>query len=199
MAFLILARLIKQTFAINDVVNGSRYWIFTADREFYGGFWRILLTWLDSEANSIFFPSPSKGIDFLPVVKQFLCIMLVHVGDSCLHVLLWASMIAKGSNSVSFHSWIAWNEFCQRDVTVSSSAVVFKCLLRIPICVSCQGKTSLLYVQIKIPAFQLRLKKLFLTVESRVSKDSRHNTFSLFVFFSYCIILFFWSSCCHAR
>lgn len=31
MAFLILARVIKQTFVINDVVNGRRYWILTLD------------------------------------------------------------------------------------------------------------------------------------------------------------------------
>ena len=31
MAFLILARVIKQTFVINDVVNGRRYWILTLE------------------------------------------------------------------------------------------------------------------------------------------------------------------------
>jgi len=44
MAFLILARVIKQTFVINDVVNGGRYWIFTVDiiqlhSDFFGGFY----------------------------------------------------------------------------------------------------------------------------------------------------------------
>lgn len=43
MTFLILARVIKQTFVINDVVNGSRYWIFSVDiielyGDFFGGF-----------------------------------------------------------------------------------------------------------------------------------------------------------------
>lgn len=200
MAFLILARVIKQTFVINGVVNDSRCWIFTVDGELYGDFWRVLLTWLDSKAkNIIFFSFSFWRCWFSPCCEEILCFFSVHIRDYCL--LLLASMRARGSNSVYFHSWVAWKEFCQRDVAVSTSAVLFQCLLRVPICVSSQGNMSLLHVQIKILAFQLsfQIKGTTMTVESRVSQDSWHSTFSFFVFFffllHYTLFLIFLVSC----
>lgn len=51
MAFLILAWVIKQTFVINDVVNGSRYWIFSVDIiELYGDFLEVFINLIGQQS-----------------------------------------------------------------------------------------------------------------------------------------------------
>lgn len=115
---------------------------------------------MDSEAKNIyFFPSSSESVDFLPAVKQFLCFLLVHTGDSCLHLLLLARMIAKGSKSVYFHSWVAWKEFYQRVAAVFTSAVLSQCSLRDPICVSCKGSMKFVTCPDKNPGFPAQIKE----------------------------------------
>lgn len=143
MAFLILARVIKQTFVINDVVNGSRYWIFTVDitqlysdflevfiNIFFSCFWRY---WFSPCCEATSLPS------FCSCWRSSPSSSFVGQSDS------------KRTRSCLLPPLNCLEWFLQKGMWVAgtASAVLFQHLLGVPICVLPQGNMSLLHVRLK--------------------------------------------------